>query len=147
MVEAPTIGKSSVPVAVKFDLPRPPKVGQPLEVAIAVIPQEAAGSAVVEATGSDGLRLGPDSRPLTIPSVEASQVYRLSIPVLPSTEGVQFLGLAVSLRRGEAIESRSFSVPIIVVAGDVPAAGVPAAGAPAAGAPARGTQGGATGKH
>ena len=102
--------------AVKFDLPHPPMVGQPLEVVIAVMPQVAATSAEIEVTGSDGLQLGTGAQPATIPSVDATQVYRVNIPVTPSAEGVQFLGLVVSLKRDEVTESRSFSVPLIVVA-------------------------------
>jgi hypothetical protein len=116
MVEAVSIGKSTAPVAVKFDLPHPPMVGQPLEVVIAVMPQVAATSAEIEVTGSDGLQLGTGAQPATIPSVDATQVYRVNIPVTPSAEGVQFLGLVVSLKRDEVTESRSFSVPLIVVA-------------------------------
>jgi hypothetical protein len=117
MVEAVSIGTSSAPVAVKFDLPHQPVVGQPFEVVIAVMPQVAATSAVVEALGSDGLQLGAGAQPVTIPAVDATQVYRVNIPVTPSTEGVQFLGVVVSLKLDDATTSRSFSVPLIVVAG------------------------------
>jgi hypothetical protein len=139
MVEAVTLGKSTLPVAVKFDLPRPPQVGQPFEVVIAVMPQEAAGSALVEALGSDGLQLGAGAATLEIPSPAAGQVYRLTIPVIPSAEGVQFLGLVVSLKRDDVVESRSFSVPLIVGAGPAAAPGTAAAAAGAA--PARAAAG------
>ena len=45
MVEAVTVGKSTLPVLVKFDLPARPVVGQPLEVIVAVMPQVAAEDA------------------------------------------------------------------------------------------------------
>jgi hypothetical protein len=137
MVEAVTIGKSTLPVAVKFDLPRRPQVGQPLDVVIAVMPQDAAGSARVEAAGVDGLQLGASAGPFDIPSPQAGQVYRLTVPVIPSAEGVQFLALVVSLKRDDVIESRSFSVPLIVGAAAAPgAAGAVPAGPRTAPAPA-----------
>jgi hypothetical protein len=116
MVEAVSIGKSTAPVEVKFELSRAPAVGQPFEVVIAVMPQAAATSAVVEAAGSDGLQLGAGAQPVTLPAVDPTQVYRVNIPVTPSAEGVQFLGVVVSLKVDDATESRSFSVPLIVAA-------------------------------
>ena len=114
MVEAVTIGKSTAPVAVKFDLPERPSVGKRFEIVIAVLPQIAAGSAMVQVSGSDGLQLAPNLAPIEIPSLDPGQVYRLSIPVTPTADGVHLLGLSVSLKEDDSAESRSFSVPIIV---------------------------------
>jgi hypothetical protein len=114
MVEAVTIGKSTAPVAVKFDLPERPSVGKRFEIVIAVLPQIAAGSAMVQVSGSDGLQLAPNLAPIEIPSLDPGQVYRLSIPVTPTADGVHLLGLSVSLKEDDSAETRSFSVPIIV---------------------------------
>ena len=114
MVEAVTIGKSTAPVAVKFDLPQRPSVGKRFEIVIAVLPQIAASSAMVQVVGSDGLQLAPNLAPIEIPSLDPGQVYRLSIPVTPTADGVHLLGLSVSLKQDDSAESRSFSVPIIV---------------------------------
>jgi hypothetical protein len=114
MVEAVTIGKSTAPVAVKFDLPQRPSVGKRFEIVIAVLPQIAASSAMVQVSGSAGLQLAPNLAPIEIPSLDAGQVYRLSIPVTPTADGVHLLGLSVSLKEDDSAESRSFSVPIIV---------------------------------
>jgi hypothetical protein len=117
MVEAVTIGKSTAAVAVKFDLPQRPAVGKRFDVVIAVLPQIAANSAVVQVVGSEGLQLAPNFAPIEIPSLDPTQVYRLSIPVTPTSDGVHLLGLSVSLKQDDLAESRSFSVPIIVAAG------------------------------
>ncbi len=117
MVEAVSIGKSTAPVAVKFDLPQRPSVGKRFEVVIAVLPQSAASSAMVQVAGSEGLQLAPNSAPIEIPSLDPTQVYRLSIPVTATIEGVQLLGLSVSLKQDDFAETRSFSVPIIVAPG------------------------------
>lgn len=117
MVEAVSVGKSTAPVAVKFDLPQRPSVGKRFEVVIAVLPQSAASSATVQVVGSDGLQLAPNTAAIEIPSLDPTQVYRLSIPVTPTLEGVHLLGLSVSLKQDDFAETRSFSVPIIVAPG------------------------------
>ena len=117
MVEAVTIGKSTAPVDVKFDLPKRPSVGTRFEIVIAVLPQIAANSAMVQVVGSEGLQLAPNFAPIEIPSLDPTQVYRLSIPVTPTADGVHLLGLSVSLKQDDLAESRSFSVPIIVAPG------------------------------
>jgi hypothetical protein len=116
MVEAVTVGKSTVPVAVKFDLGARPLVGQPLDIDVAVLPLIAA-SATLQVTGSDGLQLPPGAAPIEIPSAEPTQVYRHSITIIPTAEGVQLLGLSVSLNHDEITETREFSVPLIVATG------------------------------
>jgi hypothetical protein len=114
MVEAVTIGKSTAAVAVKFDLPQRPSVGKRFDVVIAVLPQTAASSALVQVVGSEGLQLAPNFAPIEIPSLDPTQVYRLSIPLTPTADGVHLLGLSVSLKQDDLAESRSFSVPLIV---------------------------------
>jgi hypothetical protein len=134
MVEAVTTGKSTVPVAVKFDLPQRPTVGVPFDVVIAVMPQAAANAATVQATGSDGLQVAANVGPIDIPSVDPTQVYRASIPVTSTAEGVHFLNLSVSIRLDETTESRMFTVPIIVAgSGDATAAPPAPPGSAAAG--------------
>ncbi len=117
MVEAVTIGKSTAPVAIKFDLPQRPSVGKRFDIVIAVLPQTAASSAMVQVVGSEGLQLAPNFAPIEIPSLDPTQVYRLTIPVTPTADGVHLLGLSVSLKQDDMAESRSFSVPIIVAPG------------------------------
>jgi hypothetical protein len=117
MVEAVTVGKSTAPVAVKFDLPQRPSVGKRFEIVIAVLPQIAANSAMVQVSSSEGLQLPPNTAPIEIPSLDPAQVYRLNIPLTPTADGVHLLGLSVSLKEDDVTESRSFSVPIIVAPG------------------------------
>jgi hypothetical protein len=116
MVEAVTIGKSTAPVTVKFDLPQRPSVGKRIDIVIAVLPQIAANSGMVQVSGSEGLQLAPNFAPIEIPSLDPTQAYRLSIPVTPTADGVHLLSLNVSLKQDDMAESRSFSVPIIAVA-------------------------------
>jgi hypothetical protein len=120
MVEAVTLDKSAVPVDVKFDLPERPVMGHPLEIVIAVMPH-VAGSAALQITGSDGLQLAPGVGTVQIPAVEPTQAYRVTIATTPTAEGVQLLGLSVSLTHDDTTETRSFSVPVIVAPGDAAA--------------------------
>jgi hypothetical protein len=145
MVEAVTLGKSTVPVAVKFDLPQKPTAGQPAEVTIAVMPQIEADPATLLVTGSEALVLAPDSGPIEIPAVEPTQVYRHTIRLTPTAEGVQLLALSVSLKHDEITETRQFAVPIIVASDDA-AAGSTAAISPGTVGPAA-SAGGAAPQH
>jgi hypothetical protein len=114
MVEAASQGKSTVPVQLKFDLPQKPQIGKPMQVDIAVMPQIPASPAAIHITGADGLEVAPDASEIDIPSVEEGGVYRQSVKVTPTTDGVLILGLTVSLKHDEITESRAFSIPVIV---------------------------------
>ena len=116
MVEAATQGKSQTPVDLKFDLLQRPVQGHPLEIAIALLPGEAAGPATVHVAGAEGLEVPPAAADLEFASVEPAQVYRGSIKLTPGTEGVFLLTLTVSLKHDQFLDTRVFSVPLIVTA-------------------------------
>jgi hypothetical protein len=114
MVEAATVGKSQVPVALKFEVLQRPVQGQPLEIAIALLPQISAHPATIEVTGSEAVPVGAEEHQFEFAEVEPEQVYRHSIKVTPTAEGVFLLTLNVSLKHDQMIDTRLFSVPIIV---------------------------------
>jgi hypothetical protein len=130
MVEAVSQGKGQAPIDLKFDLLERPVQGQPLDVAIALLPQTAARSATVAVTGSDGLNVDPGAEQFEFAAVEAAQVYRHRIKVTPSSEGFYLLTLSVSLQHEQTTDSRVFSVPILVGGAGGPAA-APSGAAPA----------------
>jgi hypothetical protein len=121
MVEAVTMGKSTVPVAVKFDLPERPVVGQPAEVVVAVMPQISADMAVLTVKAPAGLPLADAAPPIEMPSVEPTQVYRHNVKIMPNTEGVQLLELDVAMKHDDVTETRVFAVPLIVSPAAAPA--------------------------
>jgi hypothetical protein len=121
MVEAASQGKSQMPVSLKFDLLSRPVAGQPLEVAIALLSQIAGGPATIDVTGSEGVQLSSGDNQIAFATVEPEQVYRHSITVTPTAEGVSFVSLNVTLKHDEMTESRVFSVPLIVAAADTAA--------------------------
>jgi hypothetical protein len=114
MVEAATVGKSQVPVALKFEVLQRPMQGQPVEIAIALLPQISAHPAIIEVTGSEAMAVGAEEHQIEFAEVEPEQVYRHSIKVTPTAEGVFLLTLNVSLKHDQMIDTRLFSVPIIV---------------------------------
>jgi hypothetical protein len=130
MVEAVTQGKSLTPVALKFDLSQRPLQGQPLVIGIALLPEIAAAPATIRVTGSEGVKLAEGDEQIEFPAVEATQVYRHSIQLTPSAEGVQVLTLSVGLAHDQVVDSRVFSVPIVVAA-EAREAGAPGQPAPA----------------
>jgi hypothetical protein len=113
MVEAATQGKPQLAVQLKFELPQRPTVGQALDVNVAVLPQIDAGGADIQVSGGDGLTVAA-SGPIDLHALEAGEVYRQTIQVTPTTDGVLLLGLTVSMKHDEITESRAFSIPLIV---------------------------------
>jgi hypothetical protein len=114
MVEAATQGKSQLPVKVKFGLTQRPTLGQPLDIDIAVMPQIDASGADMQVTGGEGLSVAPESIQAELAAVETGGVYRQVVKVTPSVDGVLLLGLTISLKHDEVIDSRAFSIPLIV---------------------------------
>ena len=115
MVEAAAQGKSQVPVLLKFDLAQKPTVGQTLDINLAVVPQIDAGGAQIVVVGGDGLSGAAGTNEIDLPAVEAGHVYRQTVKVSPTAEGVLLLNLTLSLKHDEITESQSFSIPLIAV--------------------------------
>ena len=116
MVEATTQGKSQAPVGLKFDLLQRPVQGEPLEIAIALLPREPAGPATVEVSGPESLQVPAGENKFEFASVEPEQVYRRSIRLTPTAEGVFLLTLTVNLNHDQLADTRIFTVPLIVAA-------------------------------
>jgi hypothetical protein len=114
MVEAASQGKSQLPVQLKFEVVQRPTLGQSLDVNLAVMPLIDAGAAGITVTGGTGLTVDAGADPIDFPAVEAGQVYRQSVKVTPSSDGVLLLSVSVSLKHDEMSESRAFSIPLIV---------------------------------
>jgi hypothetical protein len=113
MVEAAAQGKSQVPVALKFELVKRPKVGEPLDINLALIPQVDASPVTIKVNGSDGLTVAAAATEFATASIAAGEVYRYSVNVTPTAEGVLVLGVTVSLKRDELTDVKAFSIPVI----------------------------------
>jgi len=114
MAAAPSVGKSVLPVEVKFELADRPKIGQMLEINLALVPQIAGGPATVQVSGDDGLDATQSDNQFEIAEVEAGEVYRHTVRMTPTADGVLLVNLTVSLKHDEVSDSQVFSVPVIV---------------------------------
>ena len=114
MAAAPTLGKSSLPVDLKFELAERPKIGQALEINLALVSQIAGGPAAVQLAGADGLDASPGENQFDIPEVEAGEVYRHTLRLTPGSEGVLLVNLNVALKHDDVSDSKVFSIPVIV---------------------------------
>jgi hypothetical protein len=113
MVQAAPQGKSPLALDMKFDLGSRPKVGQPLDVNVALIPQMSGGPASLQVTASTGFA-APDTGAFEIPDVEPGEVYRHTLKLTPSSEGLQVVNVTVSVKHEDANDTKVFSIPVIV---------------------------------
>jgi len=113
MVEASAQGKSQLPVQLKFELTQRPKVGQALDINLALIPQIDASPAIIKVNGGDGLTVGSETTEFAIPAAAAGELYRQTVNVTPAAEGILILGVTVSLKHDEVTDLKTFSVPLI----------------------------------
>jgi ABC-type glycerol-3-phosphate transport system substrate-binding protein len=98
MVLAASQGKSPAPVEIKFELAQKPKVGQPLDVNLALIAQIPANPATVQVSGTEGLAVAPGGQ-FDIAAEEAGEVYKHTVSVTPETDGVLLLSVYDSHHR------------------------------------------------
>jgi hypothetical protein len=113
MVEAVAQGKSQAPVELKFDLGARPKVGQPLQINLALIAQVPGNPATIQVNGAEGITVEAGANQFDIPAEEPGEVYRKTVSVTPNAEGVLLVGVTVSLKHDEITDSKAFSIPII----------------------------------
>lgn len=113
MVEAAAQGKSQLPVQLKFELTQRPKMGQALDINLALIPQIDGSPAIIKVTGGDGLTVPAEGSEFTIPAAAAGEIYRQTVNVTPAAEGVLLLGVTVSIKHDELTDLKTFSIPLI----------------------------------
>jgi hypothetical protein len=113
MVDAPAQGKSPLPVQLKFEVTQHPKMGQALDINLALIAQVDGSPAIIKVTGGDGLTVPSEASEFNIPAAAAGEIYRQTVKVTPAAEGVLLLGVTVSLKHDEQTDLKSFSIPLI----------------------------------
>jgi hypothetical protein len=113
MVEAASAGKSQAPVDLKFELVQRPKVGQPLDINLALVPHVDAGAAAIQLIGAEGYTIAAGSNQFEIASMEADQVYRQTVNLTPTAAGVLIIAVSVALKHDEITDLKAFSIPII----------------------------------
>jgi len=114
MVQAASQSKSTAPVELKFDIAQRPKVGQPLDINLALIAQIEANPATIQVNGADDVSVAAGANQFDIPSAQPGEVYRETVNVTPNAEGVMVLGVTVTLKHDDVVDQRVFLIPIIV---------------------------------
>jgi hypothetical protein len=114
MVEAASQGKAQAAVDLKFELVQKPKVGQPLEINLALLPLVDAKSATIQIAAANGFTLADGAGQFETPVIAAGEVYRHTVNVLPTTDGVFLIAVTLLLKNDEGTDSRAFSIPVIV---------------------------------
>jgi len=113
MVEAAVQGKSVLPANLKFELVQKPKVGQALDINLALIPHVDAGPASMKVNADEGLTLVPGGAQFELPEVAAEEVYRHTVSVTPTAEGLLIVGVTVSLKHDEVTDQKDYFIPVI----------------------------------
>src|SRR5579871_3991379 len=113
MVSATALGKSPLPLDLKFDLAAHPAQGQSLDVNLAMLPQVTGGPMDVQVSATEGFG-AVDATPFELAAVESGEVYRHTVKVTPKTQGLLLLGITVNVKHDDVSDSKSFSIPVIV---------------------------------
>jgi hypothetical protein len=114
MVEAASQGKAQAAVDLKFELVQKPKVGQPLEINLALLPHVDANSAIIQVAAANGFTLADGAGQFETPVIAAGEVFRHTVTVLPTAEGVFLIGVTLLLKNDEGTDTRAFAIPVIV---------------------------------
>jgi len=127
MVSAVAANKpSALPIQVKFELRDRPRVGQPVNLDLAIVPMSAAVDRVSgKVEGEEGLDIidGADIAATDRP-VEGAPI-RQAVKVLPNQEGILSVHAVVAVDSGGQTSSEAYAIPLIVGAAGSGSPGVP----------------------
>jgi len=115
LVSAVSSAGTAVPVSLKFRMPEPPRVGQPLRIELVLVQQPGLDidSLLVSLQAGDGLALESDhSFEFQSPAPGATQ--RMAATVRPSQAGLLKLGATVVIDSANTSVTQTFTVPLIV---------------------------------
>jgi hypothetical protein len=112
MVLAAPQDKSPLALDMKFDLSARPKLGQPLDINLALIPQTASGPVSLQITANGFAP--PEAGTIDIPDIEPGEVYRHTLKLTPRSEGLLLVGVTVSMKHDDVTDAKVFSIPVIV---------------------------------
>ena len=115
MVEAPTSGRTSAPVHLKYEIAERPVAGQTIVLRLALLPETVAQSLALQVNDTAGLVLA-DRAEKQFGAAQPDSVYRQEITLSAPAEGVFFLSLTATITHEATAETRTFTIPIIVAA-------------------------------
>ena len=115
MVQAPTSGKATAPMQLKFELAERPVAGQTVDMGLALMVTVPAQSVTLHLADAPGI-VYADAADRPLGAVVPDTVYRQDIKLSAVAEGVYFVGVTAIMSRDTLTETRNFSIPIIVSA-------------------------------
>ena len=113
MVLAPTSGKATAPMQLKFEITAPPVAGQTIDMGLALLVSAPAQSVTLHLGDSAGI-VYADAKDRPLGPVLPDTVYREDLKLSAVAEGVYFVGITAIMSRDTLIETRNFSIPVIV---------------------------------
>ena len=146
MVSAVAANKpSAAPIQVKFELRDRPRVGQPVDVDLAIVPMSGSVDRVSgKVEGEEGLEVVDGAQIAASDHPAEGSPIRQSVKVVPKQEGIVTVHALVTVDAAGQTSTESYAIPLIAGsdAPDSPAkpAGAGVAAAVAASAPARAGQ-------
>jgi hypothetical protein len=114
MVSGVSAAKDDSIIELKFELKDRPQLGQPLEVAIALLPKVTATTMRVTYSSADARALEARGEPAEYHDVQPGNVYRHELNVVANDNGVYYVNAVVLLDSDAGSISRTFSIPVVV---------------------------------
>lgn len=130
MATAVTVGKTSAPVDMKYDLPSKPGVAMPFEVELVFDTRMAANTLEVEISEAPGLVVVSE-KTIKFEPVEGGQSYTTKLLVKGDNPGLYYIGVVAKMSTSVQTESRAFAIPVVIgepLAAEKPAPAMDAAG-------------------
>ncbi len=115
MVQAPTSGKATAPMQLKYEIAERPVAGQTINLSLALLASAAAPSVTLHLADSPGIVFA-NAADRAIGAVVPGTVYRQDVQLSAAADGVYFVAVTATMTRDTLSETRNFSIPIIVSA-------------------------------
>ncbi len=117
MTPAVNLSKSTAPLVVKFELLARPQPAQPLDIVLALIPNDAILRLMMKVDADRELELVKGSDPLAVERPGVGVPIRRTVTVVPKADGVYVLSATVTTTVEGDSKTLIYSVPLIVGVG------------------------------
>ncbi|HTV52273.1 MAG TPA: hypothetical protein VME21_13885 [Steroidobacteraceae bacterium] len=121
MVAAVASSKTSSRVVLKFAVRQRPRVGQPTEIDLALIPQMQLDRVVESFYAEDGLTLREGGSSITLDHPEAGTPIVHTLTVVPERDGIFYINATVLADNDTESVARTYTIPLIAGGGLAPA--------------------------
>ena len=107
-------GKPGAPVDIRYALLGTPKVGEPLEIQIDIIPRSEASQVDISINAVGALDVGASDRGWSLQSPEPGKSERRVITTTPQAEGLYYVNVEAMMELDGSRQSRVYSIPVLV---------------------------------